>query len=114
MGTMRKSKLSHAKQYRLAEHFVAGTTARCAAALIGVNSKTAVYYFQRLREIISHQLELDVDTFFSGEIEVDESYFGGKRKGKRGRGAAEKVLVFGSFGVSHEIKFCGFNLMVSQ
>ena len=30
-----------------------------------------------------------------GEIEVDESYFGGKRKGKRGRGAAGKVPVFG-------------------
>ena len=31
---------------------------------------------------------------FSGEIEVSESYFGGKRKGKRGRGAAGKVWVF--------------------
>ena len=27
--------------------------------------------------------------------EVDESYLGGKRKGKRGRGAAGKVPVFG-------------------
>jgi len=27
---------------------------------------------------------------FSGEIEVDESYFGGKRKGKRGRGTGER------------------------
>ena len=26
---------------------------------------------------------------------MDESYFGGKRKGKRGRGAAGKVVVFG-------------------
>jgi len=26
---------------------------------------------------------------------LDESYFGGVRKGKRGRGAAGKVLVFG-------------------
>ena len=95
MGIMRKSRLSQTKQDRLAEHFVAGTTARCAAALIGVNSKTAVYYFQRLREIISHQLELDADTVFSGEIEVDESYFGGRRKGQRGRGAAGKVPVFG-------------------
>ena len=34
---------------------------------------------------------------FGGEIEVDESYFGGKRKGKRGRGAAGKVPVFGLF-----------------
>ena len=31
----------------------------------------------------------------SGEIEVDESYFGGVRKGKRGRGAAGKLPVFG-------------------
>ncbi len=32
---------------------------------------------------------------FGGDIEVDESYFGGKRKGKRGRGAAGKIPVFG-------------------
>ena len=95
MGYMRKSRLSKSKQDRLAEHFVAGTTARCAAALIGVNSKTAVYYFHRLREIVAYQLEQEVDTVFSGEIEVDESYFGGKRKGKRGRGAGGKVPVFG-------------------
>jgi len=31
----------------------------------------------------------------SGEIEVDESYFGGIRKDKRGRGAGGKVAVFG-------------------
>lgn len=30
-----------------------------------------------------------------GEIELDESYFGGRRKGRRGRGAAGKVPVFG-------------------
>ena len=30
-----------------------------------------------------------------GELELDESYFGGKRKGKRGRGAAGKLAVFG-------------------
>ena len=32
---------------------------------------------------------------FDAEIEADESYFGGQRKGKRGRGAAGKVAVFG-------------------
>ena len=95
MVGMRKSRLSVYKQDRLIEHFVAGTTARCAAALVGVNSKTAVYYFQRLREIIAYQLEQEIDIAFSGEIEVDESYFGGKRKGKRGRGAAGKTPVFG-------------------
>lgn len=33
--------------------------------------------------------------FLGGEVEMDESYFGGRRKGKRGRGAAGKVPVFG-------------------
>ena len=31
---------------------------------------------------------------FTGEIEVDESYFGGTRKCKRGRGAGGKVPWF--------------------
>ena len=92
---MQKSRLSTVKQRRLIEHFVAGTTARCAADLINVNRKTAAYYYHRLREIIAYKLSLESDEFLSGEIEVDESYFGGHRKGKRGRGAAGKVPVFG-------------------
>ena len=92
---MRKSRLSKVKQDRLIEHFVAGTTARCAASLVGVNRNTAAYYFHRLREIITYHLEQEADAVFGGEIEVDESYFGGKRKGKRGRGAGGKVPVFG-------------------
>jgi len=35
------------------------------------------------------------DAVLKGELEADESYFGGRRKGKRGRGAAGKVPVFG-------------------
>jgi hypothetical protein len=31
----------------------------------------------------------------SGEIELNEAYFGGRRKGRRGRGAAGKSVVFG-------------------
>jgi len=92
---MRKSRLSTKKQYKLIEHFVAGTTARCAADLVDVNRKTAAYYYHRLREIIAYKLSEELDGFLSGEIEVDESYFGGHRKGKRGRGAAGKVPVFG-------------------
>jgi len=47
----------------------------------------------RLREIIA--LEMQNNDVLSGEFEVDESYFGGSRKGQRGRGAAGKVPVFG-------------------
>ena len=92
---MRKSRLSTIKQYKLIEHFVAGTTARCAAGLIGVNRKTAAYYYHRLRKIISTELIQQADEVFSGKIEGYESYFGGHRKGKRGRGAAGKMPVFG-------------------
>ena len=95
MGVMRKSRLSKFKQDHLIEHFVAGTTARTAASLCGVNRKTAAFYFLRLREIIAIELEAENEAMFGGEIEVDESYFGGRRKGKRGRGAAGKIPVFG-------------------
>lgn len=92
---MIKSRLSKTKQSKLIEHFVAGTSARCAGDLVGVNRKTAIYYYHRLREITTYQMSLEIDEIWDGEIEVDESYFGGKRKGKRGRGAAGKVPVFG-------------------
>jgi len=45
MGPMRKSRLSKYKQDRLIEHFVAGTTARTASSLCGVNRKAAAFYF---------------------------------------------------------------------
>ena len=37
----------------------------------------------------------DAPDLFAGEIEIDECYFGGRRKGNRGRGATGKVPVFG-------------------
>ena len=90
---MRKSRLSSYKQDKLIELFIAGSTARTASELVSVNKTTASYYFHRLRVLIyenSEHLEM-----FTGEVEVDESYFGGTRKGKRGRGASGKVPVFG-------------------
>ena len=97
MGSMRKSRLSPYKQDRLSEHFVSGSTARTTASLCGVNRKTAAFYFLRLREIIAYELEAEIESeaMFGGEIEVDESYFGGRRNGKRGRGAAGKIPAFG-------------------
>ena len=46
--------------------------------------------------MIYHLAELEgAQSKLSGEIELDEAYFGGRRKGKRGRGAAGKSIVFG-------------------
>ena len=72
------------REKELAQHFVAGTRARTAAALCGVNRKTAAYYFHRLREIVALELEAKGEALFDGEIKVDESAFGGNRKGRRG------------------------------
>ena len=43
---------------------------------------------------IVHFTELE-SPFLNGEVEVDESYFGGVRKGLQGRGASGKIPVFG-------------------
>ena len=88
----RKSRMPVRIQQKLLEHFVAGTTARAAALLVGVQANTAKLFYQRLRQLIASKQDSYV---LSGEIEVDESYFGGVRKGKRGRGAGGKVPVFG-------------------
>ena len=70
-------------------------TATQTAALTGINRNTINRYFNVFR------LKIAVATagkgsLFSGEIEVDESYFGARRvRGKRGRGAAGKTPVFG-------------------
>lgn len=79
-------------QQQLLEHFVAGTTARAAAKLVGVQGRTAVVFFQRLRQLIASK---QASFLLSSEIANDESYFGGERKGRRGRGAAGQVLIFG-------------------
>ena len=88
----RRSRLSGKQQGRLIDLFVAGATARAAAELSGVNRNTARVFYHRLRHLIaSKQPSYDL----SGEVEADESYFGGVRKGRRGRGAAGKIPVFG-------------------
>ena len=88
----RKSRLSPRKQGDLIKLFVAGATARATAEIVGVHRNTAAAFFMRLRQLIASKLP---SYELSGEIEADESYFGGVRKGKRGRGAAGKVAVFG-------------------
>ena len=87
-------KLSRNKQLELMKYFVAGSTARTAAELAGIHRNTAIRFFHKLREKIALKQQDRIEQF-CGKVELDESYFGGVRKGKRGRGAAGKVAVFG-------------------
>jgi len=61
---------------------------------MAVNYRTVERVFRKLREVIYHKCELE-GVKLSGEIEIDDAYFGGRRKGNRGRGAAEKSVVLG-------------------
>ena len=65
-----------------------------ATALCGVNRKTAASYFHQLRMFVAFELEAEGEALFDGEIEFDKSYFGGNRKGHRGRGRGENTSVW--------------------
>ena len=91
---LKHCKLLKTEQEKLIEYFVAGVPARTAAELVDIHRNSAIRFFHKLREKIAHK-QLNRIEQFCGKIELDESYFGGVRKGKRGRGAAGKIPVFG-------------------
>ena len=92
---LNRCKLSRKQQSRLVEFFVLEVTARSAASVLGIQPNTAALYYRKLRQLIVEQLAMVEHEVFDGAVELDESYFGGVRKGKRGRGATCKVVEFG-------------------
>jgi transposase len=79
-------RLTPRQRGELVKLFVAGSTARTAAAVVGVHRNTAALFFTKLRAAIAADQERAMAEAFDGPVEIDESYFGGRRKGKRGRG----------------------------
>lgn len=97
----RKARLSKSTIKKLVEYFGADISATQASKLAKVNRNTANIWFNNFREEILKYQENENDSF-CGEVELDESYFGGPKKKihtkdrtKRGRGAENKVPVFG-------------------
>ena len=88
--------LSEGKLREIIRYFAADLTARQAAELSRANCNTINQIYRGLRERIYYACEVDRPLF--GVVEVDESWFGVKRvKGKRGRGAYGKTVVFGIY-----------------
>ena len=83
---LKHCRLSDKRQLRLLEYFVLEVTARAAADLMEIQANTAAVFYRKVRIIIAKKLETEAFEF-GGEIELDESYFGGIHKGKRGRRA---------------------------
>lgn len=86
--------LSEYKIKKIMRFFCEDITASKTAILTGINRNTINRYFNIFRlKIAGFSSE---GSLLSGEIELDESYFGARRiRGKRGRGAAGKTPVFG-------------------
>jgi len=70
-------------------------TARSAVDLLEIHPNTAALFYKKIHQVITHRLQNESNEMLDGCIELDESYFGGVRKGKRDRDAAGKVVVFG-------------------
>lgn len=92
---LKRCRLRKETQCQLIEYFILQVTARSAADMLEIQANSAALFYRKIRLVIFDVLSRESDTVFSGEIELDESYFGGVRKGKRGRGASGKVPVFG-------------------
>ena len=91
---VKRSKISEAKFREIIRHFSLDLDALQIAMLTHVNRNTINRYLRLIRKKIAEFCERESP--FQGEVEVDETYFGGKRiKGKRGRGASGKTPVFG-------------------
>ena len=92
----RRSRISEARFRRLLRAFALDLTATDAAQLTGLSVRRINDVYLKVRRRIAERCEQQSP--FQGEVEVDESYFGPKRvRGKRGRGAGGKTIVFGIF-----------------
>ena len=90
-----RSRISEAKFRQIVKLFSADLTAVQIALLTKTNRNTINKILKNIRIRMIEECEKE-SPFDKGEIEMDESYFGARRvRGKRGRGAVGKTIVFG-------------------
>ena len=90
----RRSRIAEKKFRQLIRCYVMDFTATDTAEMIGVSVRSVNSIYLKLRARLAESCELASP--LQGAVEVDESYFGARRvRGKRGRGAYGKTIVFG-------------------
>ena len=103
----RHSKISTAKFRQILRCFSLDLTATDTAHLTGISVRSTNTIFLKIRHRLAEACQREA-FIRGGEVEVDESYFGPRRRrgkrgrgkrgrGKRGRGASGKTIVFGIF-----------------
>ncbi len=91
---LKRSHISEAKFRQFVRLFCEDMTATQIASLSGLNRNTVNRLLLHIRQTIVRYC--DATSPLSGEVEIDESYFGARRvRGLRGRGARGKTIVFG-------------------
>jgi transposase-like protein len=91
-----RAKISRAKFRQLLKLFAIDLTATQISALTALNRNTVNRYLRLIRQSVAEHCQRESP--FSGDVELDESYFGARRiRGKRGRGARGKTIVFGVY-----------------
>lgn len=91
-----RSKITAVKFWQWIKLFVHDLNSQTIVSLPHLIRNTVNRYLTLFRTRISKYCE--TQSSLKGEIEVDESYFGGRRiKGKRSRGAYKKTSVFNIF-----------------
>lgn len=89
-----RSRISEAKFRQLVRCFALDFTATSTAELIGISVRSVNSIYLKIRLRMAESCE--IATPLKDAVEVDESYFGARRvRGKRGRGAYGKTIVFG-------------------
>ncbi|PIP56092.1 IS1595 family transposase [candidate division WWE3 bacterium CG22_combo_CG10-13_8_21_14_all_39_12] len=90
-------RISSKKVSLIVRCFVADCTATQTSQIVVANRNTVNRYYNYLRDqIVADALKDRARYNIDNGIEVDESYFGAKRvRGKRGRGAGNKIIVLG-------------------
>lgn len=91
---MNNSPLSRYQQKKILRAFAHELTAVQASNMLEFNRNTINRYYRFFRLTIYYHQRLEMERLV-GEIEMDESYFGGHRKGLKGRSTKQKVPVFG-------------------
>ena len=91
----KRSRISEAKTREIIKLFAMDIEATKIAQLTGLSRKTINKILNLIRQRIADSCQQE-SPFDSGEVEIDESYFGARRvRGIRGRGAKGKHIVFG-------------------
>jgi transposase-like protein len=102
-GVFSRSKIGRKKMRELLRYFAEDLSASQACRLSGLSALTVNRYYRRFRDLMAVDCARLGE--WSGAIEIDESYFGAKRvRGRRGRGAGGKIIVFGIYKRNGEVR----------